>query len=414
MVLLTASRSSLRSIVVRTVLAATLMSGVAVAQSATTGAFVITLGSDTTAVEQYTRVGNIITGDLVVRLGGTVVNHYQLTLNPDGTPAILVVTPRRADGSVVPRGYNTARSTFTADSVVSVITADTTSMTRRIAAPRAFPLVGVGLAPSMAMYEVMFSKLRAEKADSESFVAVSPLTTRLGIPSWVKFFGADSARIWLRFGPPTPAGPYAQYVHVDRTGRVLGFNGLETTQKIVVHRLPSLDVAKLANEFAASDAAKIGIGARATSLQDSVRATIGVAHIAVNYWRPFARGRDLFKDGVLGDTLWRTGANTATSFTTDVDLVIGGTTIPAGAYTLWTHVTPGNRSYELIFNKQTGQWGTDYHPEQDLARVPLRVSRLSSPIEAFQIAVRPAGRGGTIALDWANTELSVEFGVKPR
>jgi hypothetical protein len=96
MILWTNSRPSLRSTLARTAFVATLMFGVAAGQGATTGAFVVTLGSDTTAVEQYTRSGNTITGDLVVRLGGTVVNHYRLTLNSDGTPAILVVTPRRA------------------------------------------------------------------------------------------------------------------------------------------------------------------------------------------------------------------------------------------------------------------------------------------------------------------------------
>lgn len=403
-----------RLFVARTLLATIFTPAALAAQAATHGAFVTTLGSDTTAVEYYTRSGNTITGDLVVRLGGTVVNHYQLTLNRDGTPATLVVTPRTADGTLIPKGFSTARSTFTADSVISVITADTNAMTRRLAVSHAFPAVGAGLAPSMAMYEVVFASFRAAKTDSASFIAVSPLTTRLGIPSWVKFYGADSARIWIAYGPPTPAGPYTQYVHVDRAGRVLGFDGLGTTQKIIVHRVPSLDVAKLATQFAAADAAKSGIGARATSTADSVRATIGAAHVAINYWRPSARGRDVFKNGVLGDTIWRTGANNATSFTTDVDLVIDKTTIPAGTYTLWTHVTPGNRSYELIVNKQTGQWGTDYHADQDLARLPLRVSKLSSPVEAFQIAVRPQGSGGVIALDWTTTELSVAFSVKPR
>lgn len=401
-----------RSLCASVLLLATALPATLTSQAVTGGAFVTTLGKDTTAVERYTRSGNVVEGDLVVRQNGTIVNHYKLTLNPDGTPATLVVTPRRADGSVIPKSYTTAQSRYTADSIVTTMAMDTMSMTRGIAVSRAFPSVGAGLSPSMAMYEVMFASLRAAKIDSASFIAPNPLAARAGIPSWVKFSGPDSARIWIRYGPPTPAGPYVQYVRVDRAGRVLGFNGLETTQKIVVQRLPSLDIAKLATAFAAADAAGKGFGVTASSTADSVRATIGAAHIAVSYSRPSARGRDVFRNGVLGDTIWRTGANGSTTLKTDADLVINGTTVPAGSYSLWTHVTPGNRSYELIVNKQTGQWGTDYHADQDLVRVPLGVSKLSSPVEAFQIGVRPLGTGGVIALDWLTTELSVAFSVK--
>lgn len=407
-------RPTLRSLCAAAVLAAAVQPAALAAQAVTRGAFVITLGKDTTAVEQYTRSGNTIEGDLVVRQNGTVVHHYKLTLNPDGTPATLVITPRRADGSLVARSYSTAQSTFTPDSVISVLSLDSTVMTRRIGVNRAFPGVSGGLSPSMAMYEVMFANLRAAKTDSASFIMLNPTQARPGLPSWVKFYGPDSARVWISFAPPTPAGPYTQYVRVDDAGRVLGFDGLGTTQKIVVHRLPSVDLAKLATAFAAADAAGKGFGAGVTNLVDSVRATIGTAHIGVNYSRPSARGREVFKNGVLGDTIWRTGANSATMFTTDADLVIDGTTIPAGSYSLWTHVTPGNRSYELIFNKQTRQWGTEYHPEEDLVRVPLRVSKLSSPVEAFQIVVRPEGSGGVIALAWTATELSTAFAIKPR
>ena len=117
---------------------------------------------------------------------------------------------------------------------------------------------------------------------------------------------------------------------------------------------------------------------------------------------------------MLGDTIWRTGANTATSFTTDHDLVIDGKTIPAGAYTLWTHVPRDNSRYELIFNKVIGEWGTDYHGDQDLARVPLAVSRLTSPVEAFAISVEPrmGETAGVIKLQWGTTQLAVPFAVK--
>ena len=116
-------------------------------------------------------------------------------------------------------------------------------------------------------------------------------------------------------------------------------------------------------------------------------------------------------NGVLGDTLWRTGANAATQFTSDADLVIAGQAVPAGTYTLWTHTTPDG-SYELVINKQTKQWGTDYHADQDLVRVPFTKSPLSQPVEKFTITLEPQGSAGTLKVMWGNQALWVP--VAPR
>ena len=109
--------------------------------------------------------------------------------------------------------------------------------------------------------------------------------------------------------------------------------------------------------------------------------------------------------------VWRTGANAATQLNTSADLVIGGTTVPAGTYTLWT--MPTAEGYQLVINKQTGQWGTEYDEKQDLARIPLKVDRVASPVEQFTIALEPSGAsGGTLAMTWDTQRLSVPFTLK--
>jgi hypothetical protein len=142
-----------------------------------------------------------------------------------------------------------------------------------------------------------------------------------------------------------------------------------------------------------------------------VNAVVGSAQLWVDYGRPTARGRRVFaSDGVLGDTVWRTGANAATQFRTNVPLMIEGKTIPPGTYTLWTLAIPGR--YQLIVNKQTGQWGTVYDPKQDLVRLPMRVSRLPSVVDRFTVTVDPtSGNAGVLRLQWDTTELSVPFTV---
>src|SRR5437763_15819365 len=58
--------------------------------------------------------------------------------------------------------------------------------------------------------------------------------------------------------------------------------------------------------------------------------------VTIEYSRPSAKGREIYGGLVPYDQVWRTGANEATSLKTDADLVIGGTTIPCGSYTLFT------------------------------------------------------------------------------
>jgi hypothetical protein len=127
----------------------------------------------------------------------------------------------------------------------------------------------------------------------------------------------------------------------------------------------------------------------------------------VDYGRPALRGRNVWVNGVLGDTIWRTGANAATQLRTDADLTIGGAPVPAGTYTLWTRATASG--YQLIINKQSGQWGTEYHPDRDLARVPLRESSVATPAERFTIVLDPQG---ALNMTWGTKLLSVPINAR--
>src|SRR5205809_551453 len=148
----------------------------------------------------------------------------------------------------------------------------------------------------------------------------------------------------------------------------------------------------------------------------------GGAHIAVDYGRPAMRGRKIFGDIVPWNKVWRTGGNFATRFTTSADLVVGGTTIPKGAYTLWT--LPASTGWKLILNKQTkapceGEactlptraplWGTDYAADSDFVRVDAKTESLPRPVEQLAIAVLPQGNGGVIRIDWETTRVSIPF-----
>jgi hypothetical protein len=145
------------------------------------------------------------------------------------------------------------------------------------------------------------------------------------------------------------------------------------------------------------------------STRDTARATIGNAHVWVDYGRPALRGRNVWMNGVLGDTLWRTGANAATQLGTDAAIVIGGVSIPAGTYSLWTATTGG---YRLVVNRQHGQWGTEHDPKLDLARIPLRETALPSPVERFTIGFAPEAGSTVLTFAWGNKRLSVPVSAK--
>jgi Protein of unknown function (DUF2911) len=123
--------------------------------------------------------------------------------------------------------------------------------------------------------------------------------------------------------------------------------------------------------------------------------------ITVTYSRPSLRGRKMETLAPNGK-VWRTGANEATTLTTEGDLDIGGAKVPAGTYTLYT--LPSADTWKLIINKQTGQWGTEYHEDQDLARVDMKKVEIVVPVEQFTIALdQDSNDSCDLELEWEHT-----------
>ncbi len=145
----------------------------------------------------------------------------------------------------------------------------------------------------------------------------------------------------------------------------------------------------------------------------------GPAKIAIDYGQPHARGRNVV--GLAGvmpwDSVWRAGANMSTQLTAEVDLTIGNTFIPRGIYSLFA--LPTRNGWKLIVSKEVLQWGTDYDPKQDFARIDLRSRTLPEPIESLTFWLVPAIEAppsptfphGVLKFAWGNTELSTDWRV---
>lgn len=145
----------------------------------------------------------------------------------------------------------------------------------------------------------------------------------------------------------------------------------------------------------------------------------GPARIAIDYGQPHLRGRNVIgMPGVVPwDSVWRTGANMATQLTAEVDMTIGNVFIPRGIYSLFS--LPTKSGWKLVVSKEVLQWGTDYDPSKDLARIDLKQRTLSEPMESLTFWLIPAVEGppsttfphGVLKLAWGNTELSTEWRV---
>jgi Protein of unknown function (DUF2911) len=134
----------------------------------------------------------------------------------------------------------------------------------------------------------------------------------------------------------------------------------------------------------------------------------GGKDITIDYSSPRAKGRKIFGGLVPYGQIWRAGANEATTLVSGSDVTIGGKAVPAGSYTVFT--IPGEDKWTLVISKKTGEWGTAYPgPDNDLARIDMKVSKLAAPVENFTIALDPAGAGCTLKMEWETTEASVDI-----
>jgi hypothetical protein len=154
---------------------------------------------------------------------------------------------------------------------------------------------------------------------------------------------------------------------------------------------------------------------RSPAAQASV--TIAGKTLTIQYHAPSVRGRQIFGEGgrLSKDPtypVWRGGANAATSFHTDADLDINGVAVPKGDYTIFVLVSdPEN--WQLIINRQTGQWGLTYRGNMDLGRVKMTMSKPPAPIEILKYELSDSGGNqATLRLEWENHIASVPIIVK--
>ena len=155
-----------------------------------------------------------------------------------------------------------------------------------------------------------------------------------------------------------------------------------------------------------------------TSPHETISTVIDENRVTLVYGRPYTKSprsgevRKIWGGLVPFGKVWRTGADEATLLITQKPIMFGETTVPAGAYTLFT-LPAEDGTAKLIINKQLGQWGLQYDASQDLAKVDLKKESLDPPADQFTMAIakNPSG-GGVIKLMWEGMQYSVPFTVQ--
>ncbi len=359
------------------------------------GRFVVQLGRDTTAVEQYTRTATQLDVQQVGRSPRVLRRHFVWDYE-GGTLAHVTLTVT-APGSTTP--VQTVEGVAEPDSFRTTVQSGQGAGQKIVVALPKGALVMAGTSPWTA-YESAIMRLVRSKADTMS-TRMLFLGANFTNVLTLRRIGRDSVATW---------NDHLDVFHfaIDRDGRILGTLPISGTGKFAATRVPALDLDAMAAAYAARE--KTGGGLGVLSPRDTVNvADAGGAALWVDYGRPAMRGRTIFGGIVPWGEVWRTGANAATQFRTDKPLDFGGTVVPPGMYTLWT--VPKPDGWTLSFNTQTGQWGTEHDPKRDAYNVPLQVESLPDPEEQFTIRVVPDPDGGRLQLDWASTRASAAFRV---
>jgi len=363
--------------------------------------FLTMLGHDTISIESTTRQGNTLTSDEVDRFPRVEIRHTVVNLNDDGSIRHLVMDiqtpsepPGQRDRKVFADVANNKVHLSKTDSIGTV--------------NRDFPTGGsivVAHVPQMySLYELYFAAALKQAAASK-LAAGSPVQMRqfyidrefdrfpLGHATVTLL---DSGKLEITHDWLSGTGEAI----MDSSYNMLGYSGDRTTYKVQVNRLTTPpDIKPIADRFVAKETAAGNV--KSLSVRDTTRAQIGNAMFTVDYGRPLLRGRTLLGDVIPYDRVWRTGANAATQFTTSTPIRLAGMQVPTGTYTLFT--APHTNGVDLIVNKQSGQWGTEYNGSLDLGTARMVSEVATATVEEFTISIIPSDdRHGTLVLEWGS------------
>lgn len=375
--------------------------------------FITTLGNDTVGAEAITRSADAMISESVDRWPFVRLRHTELAIAPDGRLTRMVMDIRTPNAKTPAERWRRVLARFTKDSVMVQIRDSNGVTGRDFATAGALTVPHVSMQYAVIELEIASAIRRGMAAgkgvgDTLEFRQFYP-DRNVG-PSFVLHHGyvmpQGNGRVVLEHDWLAGSGD----VTVDSAGRMLHYSGQRSTYKVEVARTATPpDVPAIA---ASLTAAEQRTGPSQLSVRDTARGIVGRDTVWVDYGRPLARGRVLLGNVIPFDYVWRTGANAATQFHTSAPITLAGMEVPAGTYTLWT--APHPNGVELIVNRQTGQWGTEYDRSRNLGTGPMRSETVSDSTEKFTISIVPEdATHGALVLAWGRFRWTAPLVVRP-
>jgi hypothetical protein len=148
----------------------------------------------------------------------------------------------------------------------------------------------------------------------------------------------------------------------------------------------------------------------APSPSQKIEQMVGLTNITLEYSRPSMKGRKIF--GGLQDygKVWRTGANKNTTLTFSTDFMVGGETLKAGTYALFT--IPGEKTWDVILYSDASNWGTPgkWDDTKVAAKITVTPEIMAMPVETFTITFdNLTNNSAVVGILWENTYVGLKF-----
>ncbi len=135
---------------------------------------------------------------------------------------------------------------------------------------------------------------------------------------------------------------------------------------------------------------------------------VQTAVVVIDYSSPAVKKRKLLDGLIPYDKVWRTGANEATKFATDKDLLVMGERLPKGTYAYFTRASEG--SWTILFNREWDQWGAyGYDDDQDA----LRIEVTPRSVQDFEERMTLYFENDELVFHWGHVQYSLELQQAP-
>ena len=342
--------------------------------------FVTMLGADTLAVEEILLTGDAISSIVVLRSPRTTVQRAKLEFDENGE---MLNYTREVINAVTDSVILQEDASWAGDSLHVSRQSNGQNRSGNLSAEKS-------IVPFIDMVHWPFEMMITHGFTSESQPYNQPVFSGTRTFTFeITKLSNDSVIV----KHPT-RGPMG--VNPTSNGTLQFLEASNTTRALTVTRVTQLDIENIIETFRNNDAGNKSFGS--LSGRGSFDQEVRGIHYKIDFGTPEKRGRKIWGNLVEFGKLWRTGANRATHFSTNKDVILGDLEVPAGEYTLFT--IPEENGGVLIVNKQTGQNGQRYDEAQDLGRTQMSTRSLATMVEVFEIEIAQKNSGDELLLKW--------------